>query len=126
MYKKVQVSIVEDNVFYSNLLDWHLSQNDLCTIKTYHTAESFLKTNVADHDIVILDYYLKSEHITGLDIALMIADTPKIFLSNLNDKIKVEKLTNLSNIHNYFKKGYHSIGDVKSSVDKLIEDCLYH
>lgn len=56
--KQLQISIIEDNEWYADLLEYHLQLNPDYSVKKYFTGEDFLKNLHQKPDVITLDYSL--------------------------------------------------------------------
>jgi DNA-binding NtrC family response regulator len=56
--KPIQISIVEDNEWYADLLEYHLKLNPDYSVSKYITGEDFLKNLYPKPDVITLDYSL--------------------------------------------------------------------
>ena len=54
----LKIFVVEDDVWYSSMLEYHLSLNPDYQVKKFHTAKDFLEAIHEKPDIVTLDYSL--------------------------------------------------------------------
>jgi FixJ family two-component response regulator len=82
------IYIVEDNRVVAEALAYRLSQNPSNTVKLFSTGEEMLTEMNKKPDVIILDYYLKSENKLakdGNEIIESIGSIPVIVLSNNND-----------------------------------------
>jgi len=58
--KKKLIFIVDDDEFFSQMLNDHLSKNPLYTIEIFGTGEECIKNLGNEPDVIILDYYLNN------------------------------------------------------------------
>jgi DNA-binding NtrC family response regulator len=56
--KQLQISIIEDNEWYADLLEYHLQLNPDYSVKKYFTGEDFLRNLHQKPDVITLDYSL--------------------------------------------------------------------
>lgn len=83
--KKIKIIIIEDDVYYSELLSKHIinhltkeESGLVYDIRSYRSAEECLEHLEKDTDIVIMDYYLENDYgdipFPGLDLLQSIND----------------------------------------------------
>jgi two-component system response regulator AtoC len=86
--KIINIAIVEDNVFYSSLLASQLRTSVKAEVATYYSGEEFLKTDVEDFDVIVLDLNFDSDDEAALN--------GQQILKILNDKQIMAKVVILS------------------------------
>jgi len=83
----IKIFIVEDDLFFSSLIETQLKRHDFENIKTFNNGADFLNQLHTNPDIVILDHNLNE--MNGLDILRRIKsvnpDIQVIFLSAQQD-----------------------------------------
>ena len=66
MAMEKKIFIVEDDLFYSKLLENDLIKNEVGLVETFNSGEDFIKNLHKSPDIVLLDYNLGS--MLGIDV----------------------------------------------------------
>jgi DNA-binding NtrC family response regulator len=85
--KPIQISIVEDNEWYADLLEYHLKLNPDYSVSKYINGEDFLKNLHPKPDVITLDYSLpdiKCESLIGR-IKEYDSEIPIIIISGQED-----------------------------------------
>lgn len=85
--KQLHISIIEDNEWYADLLEYHLQLNPDYTVSKYSSGDDFLKNLFPKPDVITLDYSLpdiKCETLIN-KIREHDADIPIIIISGQED-----------------------------------------
>jgi DNA-binding NtrC family response regulator len=120
MKKLKQVVIVEDNIFYQELIKKHFHDKDY-QVSCFETGEDFFAFKL-EPDLLILDYNLSGE-INGLDVLKRYKDegndVPVIFLSGQKDmKVAVDSLK--SGAFDYVIKNEDAFNQIDQAISRFI------
>lgn len=115
-----KIFIVEDNVFYSELINSRLEEKNYTNVQLYHSGEDCIDNLYQNPDIVILDYDLGK--MNGLDVLREIKSVnPNIhivFLSGQeNISVAVESLK--YGAYDYVEKNNHSLGRIPGIIAQI-------
>jgi two-component system, NtrC family, response regulator AtoC len=134
--KKIKIIIIEDDVYYSELLSKHI-MNHLSNeesglefnIKSYRSAEECLNNLEKDTDIVIMDYYLENDYgdipFPGLDLLQAINaycfNTRTVVMSaDENKDLPMELFRN--GIYEFIVKDKYATDKLSKTLRKMIGD----
>lgn len=96
----LSIDLIEDNKESAELVEKTLSANRYNTVKTYYSAEEYLKKRAGKSDIIIVDYNLGKGVMTGLQL------TEKLVKKKLKSKIIFYTTTSNKDVEaNALKKG---------------------
>ena len=121
--KNLKIFIVEDDLWYSSMLDYYLSLNPDYVIQKFDTAKSFLAKLHEKPDVVTLDYSLPDQ--TGDQLLKQIKeispDTKVIIISGQEDvKIALDLLK--KGAHDYIVKDEDTKDRLWNSIINLREN----
>lgn len=118
--KNTKIFIVEDNVFYSELVNNKLKEKGYTNIQLFHSGEDCVDNLYQNPSIIILDYDLGK--MTGLDVLKEI--------KGINPNIQVVFLSGQENIsvavnslkygaYDYVEKNNHSIQRIPGIIHQI-------
>ena len=110
-----KIFIVEDDVFYANLLKKEIIKNRLGNVETYHTGEDFIDNLYKNPDVVLLDHNLGN--MNGVDVLKKIKSiSPKIQVIFLSAQEKMHvAITSLKfGAFDYVEKNNTALNRVKA------------
>lgn len=115
-----KIFIVEDNVFYSELINSRLEEKGYTNVQLYHSGEDCVDNLYQNPEIVILDYDLGK--MNGLDVLKEIKSVnPNIqivFLSGQeNISVAVDSLK--YGAYDYVEKNNHSLGRIPGIIAQI-------
>ena len=124
--KQLSVFVVEDDRFFSEMIQDFLKENQLFKVSAFSSAESCIEKLGENPDIIVLDYYLDKENpgaINGLDALKQIRkispETIVIMLSAQHSLNTAAELLNMG-AFDYVIKNHNAI----RVLDKIIKKAL--
>ena len=118
-----KITIIEDDRFYSMLLEATIKKTGLAKVESYGTGEAFLAQSLVDADLIFLDHQLGE--IDGIDVLRYIksvnVDVPVIFLS-AQERLSVAIEALKIGAYDYIEKSEDSMYKVSELVSKLCSD----
>ena len=115
-----KIFIVEDDVFYANLLKKEITKNRLGNVETYHTGEDFIDNLYKMPDVVLLDH--NSGSMNGVDVLKKIKSiSPKIQVIFLSAQEKMHvAITSLKfGAFDYVEKNNTALNRVKALIRRI-------
>ncbi|MBL4592298.1 MAG: response regulator [Flavobacteriales bacterium] len=115
-----KIFIVEDDVFYANLLKKEITKNRLGNVETYHTGEDFIDNLYKNPDVVLLDHNLGN--MNGVDVLKKIKSiSPKIQVIFLSAQEKMHvAITSLKfGAFDYVEKNNTALNRVKALIRRI-------
>ncbi|MFT5250250.1 MAG: DNA-binding NtrC family response regulator [Flavobacteriales bacterium] len=115
-----KIMIVEDNKFYSNLLEKELLKDKIGSVEAYYTGEDFMNNLFKMPDIVLLDHHLGS--MKGIDVLKQIKsinpNIQVIFLS-AQEKLHVAISALKYGAYDYVEKNDSALIRVKALIKRI-------
>jgi two-component system OmpR family response regulator len=128
MTKQLSVFVVEDDNFFSELIQDFLKEKKTLKVSGFSSAESCLEKLNENPDIIVLDYHLDKENpsaMNGLDalkeIRKTLPDTKVIILSAQHSLNTAAELLNLG-AFDYVIKNNNAIRVLDKIMNKAIDD----
>lgn len=120
MKKLKNIIIIEDNIFYQELIKSHFNEKDY-RVKCFESGEDFLAFET-DPDLIILDYNLAGK-LNGIDVLKRLKQevnsVPVIFLSGQED-IEVALNSLKSGAFDYVIKNEDAFDQIDQAISRFI------
>ena len=117
--KKPKICIVEDDLFYANILKNEILKNNLGKVESFNSGESFLENMNINTDIVLLDYNLGS--MFGMEILkkikLINSEAKVIMISGHNNESSVVVRSFENGAYAYLEKDKSTLKNLKTLID---------
>lgn len=116
------VFIVEDDDYYSLMLDYSLSNQELVQCLSFRTGEESINNLDLDPILIILDYGLPG--MNGKEVFLETKrrkpEIPVVILTG-NDSRELERDFLKQGVHDYVVKEKDSLGKVKRIIERILD-----
>lgn len=137
--KKIKIAVVEDDFYYSRMLQKHLDNHFQkkhketlsYEIKAYNSGQDFLEQLEKDISIIFLDYYLENDFgevpFTGKDILKTVkqyCDDCKVIIISAQDNVDTTIELFKEGIYEYIVKDVDSLLRVTSVVDEILNPVI--
>jgi DNA-binding NtrC family response regulator len=120
MEKLPRIFIVEDDVFYANLLKKEIVKNEIGNVEVFQSGESFLDNLFKMPDIVLLDHNLDT--MVGTDILKNIKSVnPNIhvILISAQEKLQVAVTSLKYGAYDYVEKNDYAFSRIKALIKRI-------